>query len=157
MMVINTDDIIQLIFFSALFLMVMGVPKILLLMAWFLWSNWIYTTSNPRITKVMREKWGYEIENLREKEPKKNQIQLMDRTVKDLKDPLIESIASIIIIYVSTGYLSLGPGSSGLLTVIEILLISSIVIGVISISLLLIKLQPYFDKIIEEEFAKKIE
>jgi hypothetical protein len=156
-MVIYPDDIIQLIFFSALFLTAIGVSKILLLIAWFLWSHWTYTTKNPFLEKAMRKQWGNAYENQREKHANKNDVFLMNRTIKSLKDPIIESLASLFIILITTNYLTFGSGSSGLITIIEILLVFSIILGLVSISWLSIKLQPYLNEIMEKKELQEME
>lgn len=150
-MEINPDDIIQLIFFSALFLMVIAVPKIVLRIFWFFYSYWIYSTKSPFLQKVMKKQYGDAIEVSRKAEANKNIVKLIERTVASLKDPILESVASVFIIVITLNHLSLNSDSMNIMILIIIMQLMSIIFGFVVIAWALLKSRSYIDEVFNNQ------
>ena len=107
--------------------------------------------SNSKLRKLAIERFVGE-SNLEEinKKRNENQLRFVGRTTSGLKEPIIEAIASLSIILLTVPYLTFNEAAIRLVNLIEVVLVASILIGVVSISYLVLKLTPYMRDVMQD-------
>jgi len=99
----------------------------------------------------MKKQYGNAFEISRQKNAHKNIVSLIDRTIASLKDPILESTASVFIIIITMNYLSLNSNSSEIMILIIIMQLIAIIMGFIVIAWVILRLKPYIDDIFSKQ------
>ncbi len=123
-MVITNELVFQGLLLSSVFLMVLGLPKIIILTVWARWRIWTYENIG-RISKYLT-RWITEeqIDFINTPENQRNRIAVeLSDYIGDVKKPLIESFSAAFFMYIATSNLDVSTSVSSLLSLLIIIII----------------------------------